>query len=489
MTVLFVLLFSNFTRSAYFLQHNRFLSTLTLTDVATGWTECLPLLFRSPEAVQAAIGQARALFPFPILGIDTDNGKEFINETILEYCQREQLTFTRGRPDVKNDQCRVEQKNGAVVRHFVGDERLEGEGAYLQLRELYRALRLYVNGFQPSMKLQDKEVDGERLRRIYDSAKTPLQRLLLSGVLSEDQQEDLRTVAQALDPIRLLARFKGLHLALLQKTDATHESSLVPFCPAQFLPSPRPVKTTQRTEPVVEHPSCLPLSPQEEVSEHNPLDCSATTRDPFEGVWTPIRSLVLAHPAWSSGDLFQEVQRLFPNRFRPAHLGTLQRRLRLIRAHLLGLMEDPCPNAVIQAPFSLADSHQDAQSGPTDAQQAGPPEAMLTDAPPWHAEEEDPDAAAQAQQAHPTALMASAQAAQPAHVVQTTEEGILRYLEHLKVCGRLPKTLEWHQSALHSFEQYLTQHRHHRLLRQLSQDDVRSWATFLATSRTAAGKL
>ncbi len=77
-----------------------FLYTLTLTDVATGWTECLPLLFRSPEAVQAAIEQARALFPFPILGIDTDNGKEFINETILEYCQREQLTFTRGRPNV-----------------------------------------------------------------------------------------------------------------------------------------------------------------------------------------------------------------------------------------------------------------------------------------------------------------------------------------------------------------------------------------------------
>jgi hypothetical protein len=85
-----------------------FLYTFTLTDVATGWTECLPLRYRSPEMVEAALMQARTLFPFPILGIDTDNGKEFINEIILAYCEREHLTFTRGRPECKNDQCFVE---------------------------------------------------------------------------------------------------------------------------------------------------------------------------------------------------------------------------------------------------------------------------------------------------------------------------------------------------------------------------------------------
>jgi site-specific recombinase XerD len=463
------------------------LYTLTLTDVATGWTECLPLLFRSPEAVQAAIGQARALFPFPILGIDTDNGKEFINETILEYCQREQLTFTRGRPEVKNDQCFVEEKNGAVVRHFVGSERLEGEGAYRQLREVYRALRLYVNGFQPSMKLQAKEVDGERIRRTYDPAKTPLQRLLLSGVLSEAQQEDLRTVALALDPIRLLAHFKELH-----QTDPAHEACLVPFRATQFLPSPLALKMDQPTEPAIERPSSLPLSQPEEVSEQNPLDWSATTRDPFAGVWSTIRSLVLAHPAWSSGDLFQEIERLFPNRFRPAHLGTLQRRLRLIRAHLLGLMEDPCPHEPIQAPFSLADSHQGARQAFPTEQNASPLEgspADVTGASSFHQEEENLDAMAQMEQTHPTAGNEPAQADKPARLVQTIEGGILRYLEHLKASGRLPKTLEWHQSALHSFEHYLTEHRHPRLLSHLSRDDVRGWATFLATSPTAAGRL
>jgi Integrase core domain len=93
-----------------------YLYTLTLTDVATGWTECLPLLYRSQETVLAALQQARLLFPFPILGVDTDNGGEFINESVLAYCEQEHISFTRGRPYLKNDQCFVEQKNGAIVR-------------------------------------------------------------------------------------------------------------------------------------------------------------------------------------------------------------------------------------------------------------------------------------------------------------------------------------------------------------------------------------
>ena len=101
--------------------------TLTLTDVATGWTECLPLLYRSQETVLAAIQRARKLFPFPILGIDTDNGGEFINDVVIAYCEQEHISFTRGRPYLKNDQCFVEQKNGAIVRQVVGYERLVGE--------------------------------------------------------------------------------------------------------------------------------------------------------------------------------------------------------------------------------------------------------------------------------------------------------------------------------------------------------------------------
>jgi len=160
-----------------------FLYTLTLTDIATGWTECLPLLSKSSEAVLWALQQARACFPFPILGLDTDNGCEFINEHLLSYCERKRITFTRGREGLKNDQCFVEQKNGAIVRQVIGYDHLEGERAHRQLGEVYQALRLYVNGFQPSMKLQATLYDGRKVRRVYDAAKTPLQRLLLSQVL------------------------------------------------------------------------------------------------------------------------------------------------------------------------------------------------------------------------------------------------------------------------------------------------------------------
>jgi hypothetical protein len=116
-----------------------FLYTLTLTDLATGWTECIPLLSKSADAVLAALQLARTLFPFPLLGIDTDSGAEFLNAELIAYCEQEQLTFTRGRPGVKNDQCHVEQKNGAVVRETVGCARLVGVRVYHQLQEVYRA--------------------------------------------------------------------------------------------------------------------------------------------------------------------------------------------------------------------------------------------------------------------------------------------------------------------------------------------------------------
>ena len=113
-----------------------FLQTLTLTDVATGWTECLPLLYRSQQGVIAALDHARQLLPFPLVAVDTDNGGEFLNGELFSYCAREQITFTRGRTGKKNDQCFVEQKNGSIVRQLVGYDRFEGDAAYRQLSEL-----------------------------------------------------------------------------------------------------------------------------------------------------------------------------------------------------------------------------------------------------------------------------------------------------------------------------------------------------------------
>jgi hypothetical protein len=232
-----------------------FLYTLTLTDVASGWTECLPLRSKNAEAVLSALEQARVCFPFPILGLDTDNGSEFINEYLLAYCEAEQITFTRGREGLKNDQCHVEQKNGAIVRQVVGYDRLEGERAYRQLGELYQALRLYVNGFQPSMKLQAKQYDGRKVRRVYDAAKTPLQRLLLSQMLPASKEQELLRTAQVLDPLRLFHHLQDLQQALLSSTarvspdvSGTSSTAALPFCVQQCIGKSRAAPLENREE-------------------------------------------------------------------------------------------------------------------------------------------------------------------------------------------------------------------------------------------------
>jgi uncharacterized protein YueI len=155
-----------------------YLNTLTGTDIATGWTECLPLAHKTQEAVSTAIGELRQRLPFPLLGIDSDNGSEFINATLFRYCQVEQITFTRSRPYRKNDQAHVEQKNWSVVRHTVGYDRWESAEELALLADIYADLRLYVNYFQPVLKLVGKErVDGKTVKR-YDQAATPFRRVL-----------------------------------------------------------------------------------------------------------------------------------------------------------------------------------------------------------------------------------------------------------------------------------------------------------------------
>lgn len=181
-----------------------FLYTLNFTDLHTGWTIPLPVMNKSEKAVFEAIRQARALLPFPLLGIDSDNGAEFINHHLARYCEREKITFTRCRPYHKNDQCHIEQKNWTVVRQVVGYSRLEGADAYNQLAQLYRSLRLHVNFFQPSLKLIGKERDGAKVKKTYDTAKTPYQRLLDSKLLSKQRKKALEDLYRSLNPMQLI---------------------------------------------------------------------------------------------------------------------------------------------------------------------------------------------------------------------------------------------------------------------------------------------
>ncbi|MGD0006300.1 MAG: DDE-type integrase/transposase/recombinase [Anaerolineaceae bacterium] len=130
----------------------QYLNTLTATDLATGWTECLAIPNKTQAAVSQAIQELRQRLPFRLLGLDSDNGSEFINDTLLRYCQSEQITFTRSRPYHKNDQAHVEQKNWSVVRHTVGYDRLETPQELALLSSIYADLRVYINFFQPVLK-------------------------------------------------------------------------------------------------------------------------------------------------------------------------------------------------------------------------------------------------------------------------------------------------------------------------------------------------
>jgi hypothetical protein len=172
----------------------QFLNTLTCTDVCTGWTDVTGLMHRSKETVYEAVRLMRQRLPFPLLGIDSDNGTEFINELLHSYCLDEKITFTRSRPYQKNDQAHVEQKNWSVVRRTVGYDRWETQSELTLLESIYDDLRLYVNFFQPSFKLIAKQRVGNRTIKQYDVPKTPYQRVLERQDISLQAKARLMTV-------------------------------------------------------------------------------------------------------------------------------------------------------------------------------------------------------------------------------------------------------------------------------------------------------
>jgi len=157
---------------------DEYCQTLTLTDIATGWTETAALKNKAQIHVFAGLQELRSRLPFPLLGIDSDNGSEFINNQLLRYCQDQHITFTRSRPLRKNDNCFVEQKNYSIVRRSVGYYRYDTPKQLNLLRSLYARLRLYNNFFLPGMKLKEKVRSGSKLTRRYDQPQTPYRRIL-----------------------------------------------------------------------------------------------------------------------------------------------------------------------------------------------------------------------------------------------------------------------------------------------------------------------
>jgi hypothetical protein len=186
-----------------------YLNTLCAVDVASGWTECLPVWGKGQERVGGAVHKIRQRLPFPLLGLDSDNGSEFINQHLFTYCHQQRITFTRSRAYKKNDSCHVEQKNGNVVRRLVGYDRYTSKAAYQCLERLYYSARLYMNFFQPTMKLVSKTRHGAKVNKVYDTARTPYQRLLRLGVLSESRRAEMVAIYQGLNPVRLLKQINS----------------------------------------------------------------------------------------------------------------------------------------------------------------------------------------------------------------------------------------------------------------------------------------
>lgn len=158
-----------------------FLYSLNVTDIQTGWGESRSILGKNEEVVVTALDQIRRSLPFALRGIDSDNGSEFINHHLKRYCDKLGIQFTRGRPYKKNDNAHIEQKNWTHVRKLLGWDRYDTVEQREAMNALYRSeLRLFMNLFQPSVKLVQKERVGSRLRRRYDAPKTPLDRLVQS---------------------------------------------------------------------------------------------------------------------------------------------------------------------------------------------------------------------------------------------------------------------------------------------------------------------
>ena len=195
-----------------------FIQTLTMVDVATGWTECLPLVTRDGSLVVEAMKHVQSLFPWLLRGVDFDNDSAFMNDVVVPWCREQKLEVTRSRAYKKNDQAFVEQKNGAVVRRLMG-YRFEGVEAARVMARLYAVARLYVNFFQPSFKLKEKRREGAKVIKRYHSPSTPCERALAHPKVPRKIKQRLRAQYRTLDPVALLAEIRAAQEELGNRVD------------------------------------------------------------------------------------------------------------------------------------------------------------------------------------------------------------------------------------------------------------------------------
>jgi hypothetical protein len=296
-----------------------YLNTLVLTDIASGWIECMPLLHRSEAQVIGALDVLPNLLPFNILGLDTDNGSEFINYELLKFCESKKIIFTRSRAYRKNDQAHVEEKNGSVVRRLIGYDRYEGQEAWYALGEVYAILRLYVNFFQPSMKLLSKERHGAKVHKSYDEAQTAYRRLMTSVHIQEGVKNNLKIQYESLDPIILLKKLKEAqnkfwefawngNTSLNQNEKSEKDENQVLLNSYE-----------QKVKREYKHTA----------KQRKPLGARSwrTRSDPFEAVWEDLEIRLALESNCTAKELLEELIEKSPAIFSLKHLRTLQRRV------------------------------------------------------------------------------------------------------------------------------------------------------------------
>ena len=196
-----------------------YVNSLVLTDIAGGWTEAAPIVVREGSLVVETLDRIRAGLPFALRALDVDNGTEFVNDRLIEYCLGHGIELTRSRPYRKNDQAWIEQKNGAVVRKLLGYRRFEGLAAARAIARLHGASRLFVNFFQPSFKLASKHRDGAKVTKRYHSPLTPCDRLLQTEGIPSAAKDKLREVSAQLDPLKLLEEMRAVQAYLTALAD------------------------------------------------------------------------------------------------------------------------------------------------------------------------------------------------------------------------------------------------------------------------------
>lgn len=181
-----------------------FIHSLNLTDIFTGWVETSAVMGKGSVVITKSLKKISERLPFKVLGIDSDNGSEFINHHLWNYCEEQEIQFTRSRPYKKDDNAHIEQKNWTHVRKFMGWDRYDSPEALEAMKDLYHnELSLFMNLFQPSVKLIKTIRTGSKKKRVYDKPQTPLDRLFVSGHLNKKRCDELKALRDNLDPFVL----------------------------------------------------------------------------------------------------------------------------------------------------------------------------------------------------------------------------------------------------------------------------------------------